>query len=552
MAFLAPCEIRLPRMSDSNILAKASRIASIQALAATAELAMRSEQQHAELGEALLRCLPEPSKARALQLLGRDGEYRAFGRQQFQILQKLVVADMSLTAPCPACDLLLLALHLGEWLTRTTTPAELVNRSASLYYSDNELALMTRFWDIFVMNRNHPFLTTKPNYMDLGLEFEKHVGLSMELYVSLAFAFATKSIGARNLTSSSHTAFIIDPSRYLSNTIVRPEEIQAFLSVSSQTIQGYAGLTKAQVTRRGEPTEDLLWEFHELRQRPLLRSDTGVAVVANLRYLLERATSGIYHCLIESMPASPAGSFRRMFGHMYEFYVRRLLERVVAMPGTSFQVEFEKPYGSPEKLTNDALIANGTDLFVLEVLSTRLTDDARADGNVDVILEVLLRKAVQIHDRLEDFRAGEYDLFGRRFADYDRIFPVLVTLEHLPQVFLGDPGSATLMSRLEASISAESHLGQTGVQPIQIVSAEDLERLEGLSAEHADVLPTVLAARAPDIALRHGPLNNVLVAMFAGKTVRTEHQRLVAANLKERVARTLLDPSELPDDFSVP
>lgn len=551
MAFLAPSEIHLPRRSDTNILAGASSIASIQALAATAELAMRSERQYAELGEALVQCLPEPSKTRALRLLERDNEYRAFGRQQFQILQKLVVADASLTAPCHACDLLLLALHLGEWLNRTTTPADLVNRSASLYYEDDELALMTRFWDIFVMNRNHAFLVAKPNYIDLELEFQKHVGLSMELYVSLAFAFATKSIGARDLTSNSHTAYIISPSSYLSSTLVSPAEIEPFFSVASQTVQDYAALTKGQITKRSEPTEELLWGFQELRQRPLLRSNTGVVVVANQRYLLERATSGIYHCLTESMPASLAGSFRRMFGHMYEFYIRRLLERVVAMPRTTFQVEFEKPYGSPEKLTNDALIASGTDLFVLEVLSTRLTDDAKADGNVDVMLEVLLRKAVQIHNRLQDFEAGEYDLFGRGFADYDRIFPVLVTLEHLPQVFLGGPGNATLMSRLEASISAGRHLDQAGVQPIQIVSAEDLEQLEGLSARHADVLPTVLAKRAPDIKLRHGPLRNVLLGTFAGETVRTDHQRVVATHLKERVARTLLDPSQLPDDFSI-
>ena len=108
------------------------------------------------------------------------------------------------------------------------------------------------------MNRNHAFLVAKPNYIDLELEFQKHVGLSMELYVSLVFAFATRA-SAHDLKQLPHG--IHHQSEQLPQQhLVSPAEIEPFLSCP-QTVQDYAALTKGQITKRSEPTEELLWGF---------------------------------------------------------------------------------------------------------------------------------------------------------------------------------------------------------------------------------------------------------------------------------------------------
>jgi hypothetical protein len=47
--------------------------------------------------------------------------------------------------------------------------------------------------------------------------------------------------------------------------------------------------------------------------------------------------------------------------------------------------------------------------------------------------QIIVDKAKQLTQRIRDFRAGLYDLGGTTGRDVDRIYPVIVTIQSIPE-----------------------------------------------------------------------------------------------------------------------
>jgi hypothetical protein len=116
--------------------------------------------------------------------------------------------------------------------------------------------------------------------------------------------------------------------------------------------------------------------------------------------------------------------------------------------------------------------------------------------------KLFVSAARQLTDRIRDFRDGRYTFGGLGSADIDTIYPVIVTLQSLPE-------STPLWNYLDDVLRRNGLLQDKGVERLQLIDAEELEILETILQQGASLLD-ILRARSGDEEWRKISLKNFL------------------------------------------
>lgn len=80
--------------------------------------------------------------------------------------------------------------------------------------------------------------------------------------------------------------------------------------------------------------------------------------------------------------------------------------------------------------------------------------------------QIIVDKAKQLTQRIHDFRAGLYDLGGTTGRDVDRIYPVIVTIQSIPE-------STVIWGRIREPLASRELLTDPGLEPLQLIDVED-------------------------------------------------------------------------------
>ena len=237
------------------------------------------------------------------------------------------------------------------------------------------------------------------------------------------------------------------------------------------------------------------FEITPLLQRPGLRLADGrilpIAARATEAWL---GPTGAYYRLLDIAKAKGdriREQFTRFNGYLVERYALRLAEEACQPDASSSllwiagRVHGDRPYmtSDGEQRTPDIAIDYGTDLVMVEVTSSRLTQQALVDARPDAVqrdvAKVLVKKVKQLSEAIDDLLAGRALIPEVDMGLVERVWPLLLTCEGLPQ-------SPTLWRYLEKE--AEGALQQPQVQPLTILDLEDMELLFGMVEDGASLV----------------------------------------------------------------
>ena len=118
-------------------------------------------------------------------------------------------------------------------------------------------------------------------------------------------------------------------------------------------------------------------------------------------------------------------------------------------------------------------------------------------------------------------RGGLYDFGGVAGRDVDKIYPVIVTIQSIPE-------STIIWGRIRKRLASQGLLTDPGVEPLQLMDVEELEILETILAQGVSLLG-ILQARAADPERRNIGLKNFLIARSregANEFLRREYQSI--------------------------
>jgi hypothetical protein len=222
------------------------------------------------------------------------------------------------------------------------------------------------------------------------------------------------------------------------------------------------------------------WTTSPFEKRPLVRLRDGRMLLWSARAITSWLTDGFYYrALTYAADNGDMLAFTRFNGWLVEEYARDVVEAALpaGKPSGSGRalrsVRYTGPSGDVD--SPDIALDYGTDLVFIEVRSGRLKLDTRLTGDparVQKDLRVLVvEKAQQLSRRIDDYRAGRFELDGVDRHHVMRIWPIVLS------------GASLLMAEmLYRWIVAEigDHLGQASVQPLSILDMTDWEQFCGL------------------------------------------------------------------------
>jgi hypothetical protein len=142
------------------------------------------------------------------------------------------------------------------------------------------------------------------------------------------------------------------------------------------------------------------------------------------------------------------------------------------------------PYQSRdgERRTSDVILCYPRTAVFIEATAGRLRFERSVlEGDLsafDADLErLVLGKARQVHERIQDFRAGLFDLDGQPAAAFPRIIPIIVTPESLPE-------GSIFWNHLRGLLRQSGSLTADEIDDLQLIDVEELELLEPVLGAH--------------------------------------------------------------------
>jgi hypothetical protein len=254
-------------------------------------------------------------------------------------------------------------------------------------------------------------------------------------------------------------------------------------------------------------------------RKPLYRLREDVIVPIHLGYLAAKFSGGIYWTLFDHLVGTERLRFSTFFGRVFELYVRRAIQRAIPDHGALTRrvfPEFVYRTKTGDRRTSDVIILYDRAAIFIEATASRIKmEDTAIAGDLaafDSDLEkILLGKARQLTERIRDFRDGLYTLGGLTPSQLPRIYPVIATLQQLPE-------NSITWRYFNERLRGGGSLQADGVEPLQILDIEEIEILEGLLSEGMS-LRDILDRRIADPERRYISMKNFLMAVIGERGV---------------------------------
>ena len=400
-------------------------------------------------------------------------------------------ANRAAVTEAPVTQIGLLALCANDFVERdpvlTPNPTNL-QLAAQLIrtwevYNPRELAYaMTRMYTILnqILPGEDPTVVTLRNR--IGMDKLAVDGISLPEFVAIAFAlFAHGSAVGRE---GMNRVVLEGPSFFREFPKAQPL-LDRFLSGRALTVDQMATKLAAGQPRTPErfvvdakDKKVLETALPLFRQHPLLRIDDARVIILDLQFLADLVTVGIYWLLFDSLPGEQRQTFREMWGRCFELYVTDMLDHFYPRGSQILSANIEFSDGQI-----DALLDFGSDVFILEIKSSLLTEAAKRGGDIQALAADIERKFIS-NERgapkavLQLTRAAAAVL--RREVPTAiqpaRIYPVLITDE---------PGCECLGFNAYLNERFWKEIDSTRVRPLTVMSVNECEELLPYSAANA-------------------------------------------------------------------
>lgn len=343
---------------------------------------------------------------------------------------------------------------------------EMVLRNGIFNHHENFAAALARHWELFVrLPRLRPDLPI--NVHDV---FRQATGVSPATYLAVAFGLFSHW-APLTLENADGFPMTIDPLTYFAKSMLRGA-VKRILPRLSAPVGWHARRHAKEAAELGSEH----YAFRTLAERPLVRLSKRRLLCASWRHLQKKLTENFYYEVLSGLPSeSRRSAFQEAFGNLLEEYVRRLLRRIYGV-GTGRL--FELRYGPEAREAGDGIVLYPESLVIFEVKSGRFLVSAAATGDLREFERKLdmsyLAGARQIDRVIVDFKAGRFTLDGLGPQDIRRYFPVLITIQPIPQ-------DVFVWKMIEEKRKAAAILQGDGVQKLEIIHISELEDVEVLA-----------------------------------------------------------------------
>jgi hypothetical protein len=472
-------------------------------------------------------------KAALLHSPDRDDERTdaAFSRQLAEVM--LMANDLLDSDAKPA----IMAAATADDLARVMLPHAI--RSTMANHAERYQVAMGRAWTLFTKLAKRADMRASPNFIDLDEKVRALTGLSIEDYFAVGASLALwffAGANRRDLTNNRK----LRAASFFSHTRLNPGVARSILEALTHT---YESAKQAFETRQ-DSARLFAYDFVPFMLRPLYQIDADTTVAVNLAFLESRVSNGVYWLIFDSLSSRERPRLSSFYGQVLETYVRDVLRRTLPdLPHLSQRVFPDFTYPAPgggESRTTDVVALYPDSAIFFEVTATRLrVEDTLLSGNPasfeEDLEKIVIGKARQLHNRIEDFRAGLYSFGGVTAAQVPKIVPVVVTGESLPV------WTAT-MQVVRRKLEQEGLLQGRGIEPLRIIGVDEVEMLESLIQGGTSLL-TILRQHAEDPGLQNVTLRNFLITRYHVNV----NQALMDAfrEVGSRIARVLFDKASL-------
>ncbi|MCX4970554.1 hypothetical protein OHA98_38570 [Streptomyces sp. NBC_00654] len=506
--YLGPAEHARGRELDcaawiTALLARYSREEYLHVLAAL---------NHATTSDVLTEVYQERFLARlapdAAQLLRTALAGGVDGQQRWFLARQIVLRTMSLVLVSPRpeidsvqaeiatavgqldleCASVLLVHLVGDTLTRERTPREpllggspqslAMEMIANNLFNEPDDAgdLLARHRLLWILHGDRVAgARARPVSMleeATGLAFDDIIALAFVYYSSIASHAPDNPVAVNAFTGIAVDPEVIE--RFLDRFAVRPDDLAAQL--------------------RDCP---LPWQLLPIQDRPLLRLDDSV-VVLDERYLLERATQGLYWLVHDHEKYQHGERARLQWTQVYAAMVedrvkeqlRRLAPPLVGAGASTLFTEDDLALAFPKTKAADVGIDFGTSTVLVEIVSATVSVATREHADADAFRKdaekIVVKKARQLsvtaHNLLTDPQPAHSPLTGPA----KKIFPVAVRGGHFPV-------NPITRRYLEECFADERLFQHGGIQDLALLDMEELEACEALHQNLHLTLPDLLA-----------------------------------------------------------
>jgi len=209
-------------------------------------------------------------------------------------------------------------------------------------------------------------------YLSLGDEFRAATGLSLEEYFVCVAAVTIQYLGPEAATSIMNWRTAANASAYR-------EIFPRYIELESHTVSELASAFTS-----GEAG------YRELRERPILRTEDGRAIILDPVFFSERASVGpLFHLIGPRNPHANANRVFGAFGLAFEDYAAAILARMYPTGDAlvcrlALNVTGRDGSGTPFEI--DAVLNDATEIVVFETKAAWLREDRLRDDTYEEYL----------------------------------------------------------------------------------------------------------------------------------------------------------------------
>jgi hypothetical protein len=348
------------------------------------------------------------------------------------------------------------------------------------------------------------------------------------------------------------------PPEFFRRIGVDPAAVDVFLDATSVPLAEL----QEQVAQQPPPTEQL-WEFNDLRRRPIVRMPDGSVQVIRVGFVLERAFGQVPEFDVadhlrridggtdQRVKGGREEAFRSCLDSQFEHCVGRLLLRIFPAAGHLKRVYSEKEMGRAWKKKGntpsvcDWVVDCGDTWLCLDANNRRLSQPVvggRADpADLDKELNSVLadHKAQQMASTIRHLTQFLPKLTGRDLPADTRFVPLIVTPDD------GLPWNPAVHRRVQELLAKSGELQTRRAAALGVISLHDLGVVEHAADNGRDAgsLLATWRTQQPDVSLQHflGGQNELL---YTSQWTRDTFSRAVDELVEQQT--TYLDKAATP------
>ncbi|HYJ84508.1 MAG TPA: hypothetical protein VEW46_00450 [Pyrinomonadaceae bacterium] len=340
----------------------------------------------------------------------------------------------------------------------------------------------TIFSEILNSKEMKAHVTQELKGFDIASGFLGATGLSLDIYREMIISVIS-SLLARTYEEllENPNLFMFRRSEFFKESLVHQKDFDSYLSLDG------INLHEAK-TLFSQTDQKLLRQFDyvKFRSRPLLELAGDRIVCADLCFLVEKLSSGIYWTIVDSLKGKDRGTALQGFGYLFEIYVNHLLRQISASDGAIIP----SPRYHTGEPSFDGMLLRGNHLIALEYKGGFMKIEAKYGGRVKAFekdldakfganegvvqlakhIERLFRQPLSDRDHIEELNRA----LRNSHSKIEKITPVLIVRES----FLRFSAIEEILSRRFVRLLARKNVSRgVEVAPLAVIDIDTLEEM---------------------------------------------------------------------------